>query len=166
MNLIEIGEVVNTHGVHGEIKLNPWTDDLEALTKTVAFYLKDGESAVTLYADSVRIHKNCAIIKLENVDDMQTAETFRGRILYVKKEENLPEGRYYIADLIGLSVLTDDGELGTVTDVFQTGANDVYEVKRKGEKPAYLPAIKDVVKEINIKDGYMKVVIPEGLLED
>lgn len=166
MNLIEIGEVVNTHGVRGEIKLNPWTDNLEDLTDIVTFYLKDGDSAVTLYADSVRIHKNCAIIKLENVDDMQTAETFRGRILYVKKEENLPEGRYYIADLIGLSVMTEDGVFGTISDVFQTGANDVYEVRRKGEKPAYLPAIKEVINEINIQEGYVKVTIPEGLLED
>ncbi len=166
MNLIEIGEVVNTHGVRGEIKLNPWTDNLEDLTDIVTFYLKDGDSAVTLYADSVRIHKNCAIIKLENVDDMQTAETFRGRILYVKKEENLPEGRYYIADLIGLSVMTEDGVFGTISDVFQTGANDVYEVRRKGEKPAYLPAIKEVINEINIEEGYVKVTIPEGLLED
>ena len=166
MKLIEIGEVVNTHGVRGEIKLNPWTDNLEDLTDIVTFYLKDGDSAVTLYADSVRIHKNCAIIKLENVDDMQTAETFRGRILYVKKEENLPEGRYYIADLIGLSVMTEDGVFGTISDVFQTGANDVYEVRRKGEKPAYLPAIKEVINEINIEEGYVKVTIPEGLLED
>ncbi|MBR7163780.1 MAG: 16S rRNA processing protein RimM [Clostridia bacterium] len=166
MNLIEIGEVVNTHGIRGEIKLNPWTDSLEDLTDIVTFYVKDGDNALALYADSVRIHKNCAIIKLENVDDMQTAETFRGRVLYVKKEENLPEGRYYIADLIGLSVLTEDGVFGTVSDVFQTGANDVYEVKRKGEKPAYLPAIKEVIKEINLSEGTMTVAIPEGLLED
>lgn len=166
MELIEIGEVVNTHGVRGEIKLNPWTDSLDAMTDIVTFYLKDGENAVALYADSVRIHKNCAIIKFENVDDMKTAETFRGRILYVKKEENLPEGRYYIADLIGLSVVTEDGVLGTISDVFQTGANDVYEVKRKGEKPAYLPAIKEVIKEVNIAEGIMKVIIPDGLLDD
>ena len=69
MELIEIGEVVNTHGVRGEIKLNPWTDYLDAMTDIVTFYLKDGENAVALYADSVRIHKNCAIIKFENVDD-------------------------------------------------------------------------------------------------
>lgn len=166
MELIEIGEVVNTHGVRGEIKLNPWTDSLDAMTDIVTFYLKDGENAVALYADSVRIHKNCAIIKFENVDDMKTAETFRGRILYVKKEENLPEGRYYIADLIGLSVVTEDGVLGTISDVLQTGANDVYEVKRKGEKPAYLPAIKEVIKEVNIAEGIMKVIIPDGLLDD
>ncbi len=165
MNLIEIGEVVNTHGIRGEIKLNPWTDSLEDLTDIVTFYLKDGDNAVALYADSVRIHKNCAIIKFENVDDIQTAETFRGRNLYVKKEA-LPEGRNYIADLIGLSVMTEDGILGTLSDVFPTGSNDVYEVKRKGEKPVYLPALKEVINEVNIEKGYMKVTVPEGLLED
>ncbi len=166
MNLIEIGEVVNTHGVRGEVKLNPWTDSLDDLVDIVTFFLKDGDSAVALYADSVRIHKNCAIIKFENVDDMKTAETFRGRTLFVEKDENLPEGRYYIADLIGLTVMTDEGVFGTVSDVFQTGANDVYEVKRKGEKPAYLPAIKDVILDVNIKEGTMTVKIPEGLLDD
>ena len=166
MNLIEIGEVVNTHGVRGEIKLNPWTDSLDDLTDIITFYLKDGETAVALYAETVRIHKNCAIIKLEGVDDMKTAESFRGRTLYIKRDENLPEGRYYIADLIGLSVMTDEGEFGTVADVFQTGANDVYEVKRSGAKPVYLPAIREVIQEINVEKGYVKVVIPEGLLDD
>ncbi len=166
MQLIEIGEIVNTHGVRGEIKLNPWTDSLDALTDIITFYLKDGDAAVALYAESVRIHKNCAIIKLEGVDDMKTAETFRGRTLFVKKDENLPEGRYYIADLIGLTVVTGDGALGKVTDVFQTGANDVYEVRCEDGKKAYLPAIKEVIQEINIKEGYMKVVIPDGLLDE
>ena len=166
MNLIEIGEVVNTHGVRGEIKLNPWTDSLDDLTDIITFYLKDGETAVAMYAETVRIHKNCAIIKLEGVDDMKTAESFRGRTLYIKRDENLPEGRYYIADLIGLSVMTDEGEFGTVSDVFQTRANDVYEVKRPGEKPVYLPAIREVIQEINVEKGYVKVVIPEGLLDD
>ncbi len=164
MNLIEIGQVVNTHGVRGEIKMNPWTDSLEALTETEVFYYRDGSRTVPLQVERLRIHKNCAIIKAAGIDDMQTAETFRGRVLYVERAETLPEGRYYIADLIGLRVLTDAGELGKVTDVFQTGANDVYEVRGAG-KPVYLPAVKQVILEINIPAGYMRVEIPEGLLD-
>ncbi len=166
MKLIEIGQVVNTHGIRGEIKLNPWTDDLDGLLDIDVFYDKSGGEAVALYADNVRIHKNCAIIKIRGINDMKTAETFRGKTLFVEREETLPEGRYYIADLIGLRVLSEEGEIGTVTDVFPTGANDVYEVKCPGKKPLYLPAIRQVVQEINIEEGFMKVVILEGLLDD
>ncbi len=166
MELIEIGQVVNTHGIRGEIKLNPWTDFLDDLLDIEVFYDKTKDGAVALEATNIRIHKNCAIIKLKGVNDMTAAESYRGKTLFVEKEETLPEGRYYVADLIGLKVLTDEGELGTVADVFNTGANDIYEVKRPGEKPAYLPAISQVVEEINLEEGYMKVHILDGLLDD
>ncbi|MBQ9914830.1 MAG: 16S rRNA processing protein RimM [Clostridia bacterium] len=166
MELIEIGQVVNTHGIRGEIKLNPWTDFLDDLLDIEVFYDKTKNGVVALEATNIRIHKNCAIIKLRGVDDMTAAEAYRGKTLFVEKEESLPEGRYYVADLIGLKVLTDEGELGTVSDVFNTGANDIYEVKRPGQKPAYLPAISQVVEEINIEEGYMKVHLLDGLLDD
>ncbi len=165
-HLIEIGEVVNTHGIRGEIKLNPWTDTLDSLVDFDKFYVKDGDNFYSLKAQSVRIHKNCAIIKLKGIDDMKEAETFRGQVLFVERDENLPEGRYYIKDLIGLTILTEDGPFGTVTDVFQTGANDVYEIKRETGKPVYLPVIKQVIQEVNIPEGFIRVVIPDGLLDD
>lgn len=165
MNLIEIGEVVNTHGVRGELKLNPWTDSLDSLLDVRTFYYHVKGETKSLSVQQVRIHKNCAIIKAEGVDDMQSAERFRGQVLFVEKEE-LPDGLYYIADLIGLTVVTNDGELGKVTDVFSTGSNDVYEVKKAGNKPVYLPAITQVVKEINVQEGFIKVTVPEGLLDD
>ena len=166
MNLIEIGQVVNTHGVRGEIKLNPWTDFLEDLLDVETFYYQEKGQTIPLVVEKIRIHKNCAIIKAENVDTMSEAEAFRGRTLFVEREEELPEGRFYIADLIGLKVLTDEGEFGVITDVFQTGANDVYEVRREGAPKAYLPAIRQVVLEINVAEGFVKVQIPEGLLDD
>ena len=166
MNLIEIGEIVNTHGVRGEIKLNPWTDFLEDLLDVETFYYQEKGQTIPLEVEKIRIHKNCAIIKAEGVDTMSEAESFRGRTLFIERDEELPEGRYYIADLIGLKVLTAEGEFGTITDVFQTGANDVYEVRREGAPKAYLPAIHHVVQEINIEEGIVRVVIPEGLLDD
>jgi len=165
VNLIEIGEVVNTHGVRGEIKLNPWTDSLDSLLDVETFYYDASGKTESLVVQQIRIHKNCAIIKVEGIDSMQMAEKFRGKILFIEKEE-LPEGLYYIADLIGLTVMTNDGELGKVTDVFSTGSNDVYEVKKQGSKPVYLPAISQVVEEINILEGFIKVTVPEGLLDD
>ncbi len=166
MNLIEIGEIVNTHGVRGEIKLNPWTDSLEALTDIRLFYYKKADQVMMLHAQQVRIHKNCAIIKAEEIHDMQTAETFRGMRLYVERDEALPEGRFYIADLLGLRVMENGVEVGQITDVFSTGAHDVYEVSAEGKKPFYLPSIRQVVQEINLSDGYVKVVIPAGLLDE
>ena len=164
MNLIEVGRVVNTHGIRGELKLDPWTDSIEALTETDTFYYKNGGQDVPLVVEKIRIHKNCLIIKAEGVETMQEAEAFRGRLRFVEREEVLPEGHYYIADLIGLQVFTEDTKLGKLTDVLQTGANDVYEVRGEG-KPIYLPALSQVVLEINIEEGYMKVAIPEGLLD-
>lgn len=166
MELIEIGEVVNTHGIRGEIKLNPWTDSLEKLTEQKLFYYQKNNETLMLHAKQVRIHKNCAIIQAEEINDMQTAERFRGMRLYVEKDNALPEGRYYIADLIGLRVVDEQGELGRITDVFSTGANDVYEVRAEGEKPFYLPAIRQVVQDINLDEGVMRVTVPEGLLDE
>lgn len=166
MELIEIGEVVNTHGIRGEIKLNPWTDSLEKLTEQKLFYYQKNNETLMLHAKQVRIHKNCAIIQAEEINDMQTAERFRGMHLYVEKDKALPEGRYYIADLIGLRVVDEQGELGRITDVFSTGANDVYEVRAEREKPFYLPAIRQVVQDINLDEGVMRVTVPEGLLDE
>ena len=92
MNLIEIGEVVNTHGIRGEIKLNPWTDCIDSLVDYDKFYFQENGSTYSLKAQSVRIHKNCAIIKLKGIDDMKEAETFRGKVLLVERDENLPDG--------------------------------------------------------------------------
>ncbi len=166
MNLIEIGEVVNTHGIRGEIKLNPWTDSIDSLVDYDKFYFQENGSTYSLKAQSVRIHKNCAIIKLKGIDDMKEAETFRGKVLLVERDENLPEGRYYIKDLIGLTVLVDDHPFGTISDVFQTGANDVYEIKRKGEKPVYFPVLNHLIQEVNIPEGLIRLIIPDGLLDD
>jgi len=165
MKLIEIGQVVNTHGVRGEFKLNPWTDSLDGLLDYDVFYYQKKGQDVPLYGERIIIHKNCAIIKAEGVDTMEEAELLRGQTLFVERDENLPEGRYYIVDLIGLRVMTEEDEvLGIISDVLQTGANDVYEV-RGNEKPIYLPVIDQVVLEVNIPEGYVRVAVPEGLLD-
>ena len=159
MELIEVGQIVNTHGIRGEVKLNPWTDDLYDLLELDVFYKKDGRE---LTVESARVHKNTVIIKFSEVLDMTQAEKLRGTTLYTEKVP-LPEGRYYIKDLIGLTVFTAEGELGTLTDVFNTGANDIYEVKTRLGKRLYLPVIEGVIGEVDLKKGTMEVTIPEGL---
>ena len=159
---IEIGQIVNTHGIKGEVKINAWTDDLKELERYDCFYFMEKDKPQKLHVKQLRFHKNCALAFFEEIVDMNAAERYKGKTLYIEKE-TLPEGRYYIADLIGLTVKDEKREYGPVLDVFSTGANDVYEIKRDGAKNLLLPAIKDVVREINLREGYILVSVPEGL---
>jgi len=166
MDYIEVGKIVNTHGIRGEVKLNPWTDSLEDLLETEIFYLKKGIDFLPLEAERVRIHKNCAIIKFGGIDDMTEAERYRGQVMYVEKEEVLPDGRFYIADLIDLNVETEEGVvIGRVSDVLQTGAHDIYEIITTEGKKALIPAVSEFVKEISLEDRTIYVHLIEGMLE-
>lgn len=159
MELIEIGQIVNTHGIKGEVKLNPWTDDLYDLLDLAVFYKKDGSP---LTVESSRVHKNTVIIKFREIADMTAAEKMRSTTLYTEKVP-LPEGRYYIKDLIGLRAKDARGEFGKLTDVFNTGANDIYEIKTDDGKTLYLPVIDGVIGEVDLEAGTISVTVPEGL---
>lgn len=162
MEFIEIGQIVNTHGIKGEVKLNPWTDDINDLLDLDVFYEKDGKP---LEVQNSRIHKNVLIIKFRDISTMNDAEKMKGKTLYTEKMP-LPEGRYYIKDLIGLDVIENGEKLGVLTDVFNTGANDIYEVKTPDGKRIYLPVIDGVIGDVNLDEKTMEVTIPDGLLDD
>lgn len=162
MEFIEIGQIVNTHGIKGEVKLNPWTDDINDLLDLDVFYEKDGKP---LEVQNSRIHKNVLIIKFRDISTMNDAEKMKGKTLYTEKMP-LPEGRYYIKDLIGLDVIENGEKLGVLTDVFNTGANDIYEVKTPDGKRIYLPVIEGVIGDVNLDAKTMEVTIPDGLLDD
>ena len=158
-------KIVNTHGVMGEMKAI-------CLADSPAFFRK----IKTLYVDGmpytlkgVKEHKGNLLIRFDGVDSMDKAEALKGRDIFVKREDAppLPEGRYYIVDLIGLSVIKDSGEeVGTVTDVFATGSNDVYEVTNENGKKYYIPVIDDVVKEIDLEGKKVLITPLKGLLDD
>ncbi len=162
MELIEIGQIVNTHGIKGEVKLNPWTDDLYDLLDLEVFYDKDGKA---LKVENSKVHKNVVIIKFKELSTMNDAEKMKGKTLYTEKTP-LPEGRYYIKDLIGLTALENGEKLGTLTDVFNTGANDIYEVKTTDGKRIYLPVIDGVIGDVDLDNKTIEVTIPDGLLDD
>lgn len=162
MEFIEIGQIVNTHGIKGEVKLNPWTDDIEDLLDLEVFYDKGGNP---LEVQSSRIHKNTLIIKFRTLTTMNDAEKMKGKTLYTEKTP-LPEGRYYIKDLIGLDAIENGEKLGNLTDVFNTGANDIYEVKTPEGKFIYLPVIDGVIGDVDLDKGTIEVTIPDGLLDD
>ena len=161
---IEVGQIVNTHGLKGEVKVNPWTDAPEVFEAFDEVYLADG----TEYKiENVRYQKNCALLKLSGVDVIEKAERLKNKILMAKREifDALPEDTYLVADIKGLIVKDKDVVYGTVDDVITTGSNDVYIVKAECRKDILIPAIKDVILEINVKEGYILVNMPKGLID-
>ena len=163
-NMIEVGIAVNTHGLKGEVKIVPWLDFPEMFEIVDVAYTKGKEK---LTVENIRYQKSNVIVKFKEIDTVEKAERIKTNVLYVDREvfDDLPEGTYLIADIIGLSVTEGETDYGKVTDVIQTGSNDVYTVEAKGKPTIYVPALKSVIREINIDEGYILVDIPEGLLD-
>lgn len=159
MELIEVGKIVGTHGIRGEIKATAWTDDIYDLLNLDVFYMQDG---TPFHVEKSRVHKNALIIKFCEIVDMNEAEKQRGKTLFTEKTP-LPEGRYYIKDLIGLDAVTEGVVFGRLTEVFNTGANDIYEIKTLEGKTLYLPVIDGVIETVDLENHKIYVNIPEGL---
>ncbi len=152
---IEVGEMVNTFGIKGEIKVYPYVDYLDQIKK---IYIKNEEFTVS----KMRYQKNVAIMKLKGIDDINLIEKYKGSTVYIDEADlpELPEGKYYIKDLIGMDVITDEGKvLGKLDDVFNTGANDIYQV---GE--ILLPGTDEVLKKIDIENRQIIVHLIKGLI--
>lgn len=164
---LEAGRVVGTHGVRGELRVEPWCDSARFLTGFSEFYWDGGKEKVKV--TSSRPHKNLLLLKLEGIDTVEQGDALRGRVLYLnRKDVKLPEGRYFVQDLIGLSAVdTDDGHVyGKVTDVFPTGSNDVYQVTDGDGKNYLVPAIRDVVVRVDVDAGVMELRPMRGIFDD
>jgi 16S rRNA processing protein RimM len=165
---LDIGKIINTHGVRGEVKVLPLTDDVSRyqLLKEVIIERKGKMEQYAI--DSVRVHKGNVLLKLKGVDNMEQAELLRNAVLKVHRNDavKLPKDSYFICDIIGLNVFDSKGQaLGAIKDVLKTGSNDVYIIDYKG-KEVLIPALKTVVKNIDIEAGTMVVDLPEGIIED
>ncbi len=159
------GKIVNTHGIAGEVKVLYYTDGPEFFDNIEYVLLKNGTK---LTIKRYRVHKGALIMDFAEIPDMNFAETLKEQELFVPKDKlpPLPEGRYYIADLLGCEVFTDSGRnLGKIADVFQTGSNDVYTVKN-GKKEYLIPVIDDVVRDIDIENKRITITPIEGLIDD
>ena len=166
MDLLEVGKIVNTHGLRGEVKVVPWTDYPEVFEDIETVYIKKKSEYERLDIAGIKYQKNNLIIRFAQLKDINEAEKFKNQVLYAEREAlgELPEGVYYIADLIGLDVVKEDSEkVGVIADVFNTGSNDIYEVKREGQKNLLLPVIDDVVLDIDIENKRVTVRMMEGL---
>lgn len=158
-DLQEIGKIVGTHGIRGELRVEPWCDSPAFLAGFSTVFLRGKPYAV----ESVRTHKSLALIKLESVDSVEAAQALREVVLHIDREGvTLPEGRYFVKDLIGLSVMDGDERIGTLTDVLSMPAHDVYQV-RGDDGEHLIPAVPEFVKEIDIESGIMRVSLIEGM---
>ena len=163
---LELGQIVNVKGLKGEVKVNSFTDDNTKFERIPKVFLKRKESLKEYEIENVGYSKNQVIIKFKNVNTVEEAETLRNSYIVVDREifGELPEGVYYIADLIGLDVFTESNEyLGKVDDIFSTGSNDVYVVKDELGKQKLLPGIDEVIKQIDLESGKIIVNLIEGL---
>lgn len=167
-NMFRVGVISSTHGIRGEVKVFPTTDDVGRFKKLKEVLLDTGKEKLPVTIEGVKFFKQFAILKFKGYDTINDIEKFKGKELWVTRENAVPleENEYYIADLIGLSVISDQGEeLGRLTDVMQTGANDVYCVKMADGKEALFPAIAECVQSIDLEKGTMVVHVMEGLLD-
>ena len=163
----EIGQIVNTSGLKGILKIKPFTDDIKKFSNLKTIYMKTKSGLTEFKIEQVRYVKNMVMLKLAGIDTVEEAEKYRN--LYIKilrdQEEELEEGSYYVVDILGCKVNTDaNQELGKIVDVFQTGSNDVYVVKDEQGKQILLPAIKQVIKNVDIKNKIITVHLLEGLV--
>lgn len=165
-DLLQVGVITTTHGVHGEVKVFPTTDDPERFKKLKHVIIDTGKEKKELEIEGVRFFKNMVILKFHGIDNINDVEKYRKMGLYVTRENavELKENEYFIADLIGLKAISDeDEELGEISDVLQTGANDVYVISKNGSADILLPAIQACIRQINIKDRTILVHLLPGL---
>lgn len=165
--LMEIGQIVNTYGIKGYLKIVPYTDDITRFEKLESIYIEVKKELKDFIIEDVKYSKNLVLLKLKGIDDINSAEIYKNCYIKIPRSQavKLPEDSYFIVDLIGLNVYTDKGEeLGNIIDVFSTGANDIYVVKNELGKQVLLPAIGDVIKNVDIKNKKMIVHLIEGLI--
>lgn len=167
-DLFRVGVICNTHGVRGEVKVYPTTDDIKRFDDLKEVILDTGKEHITLNVIGVKYFKNMAILKFKEFDNMDQVIPYKGMDLLVTRENAIPleEGEYYIADIIGSEVITDEGNrLGKLIDVIQTGANDVYVVKMENGKEVLLPSIDECILDRDIDNKVVKVHVMKGLLD-
>ena len=168
-DLFQVGVITTTHGVRGEVKVFPTTDEPARFKKLKKVLLDTGKEKISLEISQVKFFKNLVILKFRGIDNINDVEKYKGKSLLIPREQAVTceEGEYFIADLLGLKAETEDGQhLGEVKDVLKTGANDVYVVER-GDKEGtqvLLPAIRECVKHVDMEAGVITVHIMDGLL--
>ncbi|MDE6738418.1 MAG: ribosome maturation factor RimM [Lachnospiraceae bacterium] len=164
---LQVGVITQTHGIKGEVKVFPTTDDVSRFKKLKEVIMDTGRERITMEIEGVKFFKQYAIVKFKGYDSINDIEKYKRAKLYVTRDHavKLQKDEYFIADLVGLNVVTDGGELfGKMKDVLATGANDVYVVEREDGTEVLLPAIRECVKAVDMEQGQITVHIMDGLI--
>ena len=164
---LDTGKIVGTHGIRGEVRIDPWCDSPEFLCAFKKLYLdENGETFIEVKS---RPHKHIVLAKIKGVDTIEQAERLRGKIVYINRADiQLDEGVNFVQDLLGLEGTdAESGRVyGKITDVLRTGANDVYEITDDSGKKYLAPVIDEVIRETNVDGGYIKITPMKGLFDD
>ena len=163
---LQVGVISSTHGIRGEVKVFPTTDDPMRFKKLKKVFLDTGRERLELEVQSVRFFKQFAIVKFKGIDNINDIEKYKGKGIFVPREDAVPldEDEYYIADLIGMEVFTEDGHFGVVRDVMETGANEVYIIESDEHGEVLIPAIRQCVLDVNVEEKKMKIRLMDGLI--
>lgn len=167
-DLLKVGIISSTHGIKGEVKVFPTTDDPQRFKKLKNVLLDSGKEKRNLKIQGVKFFKQFVILKFEEINDINDVEKYKGCSLYVTRDQavELEKDEYFIADLIGLTVTAEEEKLvGTLKDVIETGANDVYVIELSDGRELLLPAIKECVLSVDLEKGEMKIRLLSGLLD-
>ena len=166
-DMLQVGVITQTHGVRGEVKVFPTTDDVNRFKKLKQVILDTGEETMPLEIQSVKFFKQFVILKFKGIDNINDIEKYKRCSLYVTREHAvaLEEDEYFIADMIGMEVCTEDGNIfGTLKDVIETGANDVYVIENAEHGEVLVPAIKECIRSVDIEKGQMMIHLMDGLI--
>lgn len=166
-NLMEIGQIVNTYGIKGFVKVVPFTDNINRFEDLKTVYVETKKGLENFEIEEVKYAKNTVLLKLKGIDDINIAEKYKNCYIKISRENavKLPEDTYFIVDLLDIKVYTDeDIYLGNIIDVYPTGSNDIYVVKNEEGKQVLLPAIGEVIKKVDIENKKMVVHLLDGLI--
>lgn len=163
---LQVGVISSTHGIRGEVKVFPTTDDPARFKRLKKVLLDAGRERLELEVQSVKFFKQFVIVKFRGIDNINDIEKYKGKSLLVPREEavELDEDEYYIADLIGMEVFTEEGRFGVLKDVMETGANEVYIIDSDKHGEVLVPAIHDCILDVNIEEKVMKIRLLDGLV--
>lgn len=167
--LLKVGVISSTHGLKGEVKVFPTTDDVKRFRQLKEVLLDAGDEKTVLQIEQVKFFKQFVILKFKGIDDIEDIQKYKGKDLLVTRENavKLKKDEYFIADLIGVGVISDDNSLrGILKDVIQTGANDVYVIDLEDGRQLLLPAIRECVLMVDLDENIMKIHVLDGLLDD
>lgn len=165
--LLQVGVISSTHGIKGEVKVFPTTDDVNRFKKLKEVILDTGKEQLHLEIQNVKYFKQFVILKFKGIEHINEVEQYKGKSLLVDRDHavKLVKDEYFIADMIGMSVFTDDGEaFGILKDVMETGANDVYVIETADQREVLVPAIKQCIIHVDISEQKMVIHLMEGLV--